>query len=97
VLHWYRHPNVYGQRCVRHARLHERLKAAAVPEAQAEAQAEASADAVTSELVTRQDLSEAVLKLEARITGSDARIGVPQWMAGFNVVLTVTIPFKLFA
>jgi len=68
----------------------KRLKAAGVPDALAEAQAEALADAVGTNLVTRPDLNEAVLKLESKMN-------IQQWMAGFNLALTVTILFKIFA
>ena len=67
----------------------KRLRAAGVPEAQAEAQAEALAAAITSELVTKHDLSEAVLKLEGKMN-------VMQWMLGFIVALVVTILFRVF-
>ena len=68
----------------------KKLKAAGVPEAQAEAQAEALADAVSSALATKHELNEATLKLEEKIS-------LVQWMVGFNLALSVTILFKLFA
>ena len=86
----------------------KRLRAAGIPEPQAEAQAEALAAAVTTELLTKQDLSEAMLRLdsrlESRFAGVDARFSVQdgrgsllQWMCGFNIALTVTVLFKMFA
>ena len=86
----------------------KRLKAAGIPEAQAEAQAEALAEAVGAGVATRQDLdtrvselrqalSELALKMEARFTASDGRLNVVQWIAGFNLALTVTILFKMFS
>ena len=68
----------------------KKLKAAGVPEAQAEAQAEALAQAITGEIATKHDLTEAVLKFDAKIT-------LVQWMIGFNLALSVTILFKIFA
>jgi hypothetical protein len=79
-------------------------------EAQAEALAEAVggqlvtrrdlAEAVRAlnEAITlaKRDMSEAILKLEARMTASDGRVSLLQWMAGFNIALTVTVLFKIF-
>jgi hypothetical protein len=86
----------------------KRLKAAGLTEAQAEAHAEALAAAVGSELVTKRDLSEAVRglneaitlskrDLEARITVGEGRTNLLQWMTGFNIAISVTILFKVFA
>ena len=86
----------------------KRLKAAGIPEAQAEAQAEALAEAIGPGVATRQDLdarvselkqalSELALKMDARFSTQDGRINVVQWIAGFNVALTVTILFKMFS
>lgn len=74
----------------------KKLKAAGVPEAQAEAQAEALAQVVTGEIATKHGISEAALKLEAKINLVDAKINLVQWMIGFNLALCVTILFKIF-
>ena len=79
----------------------KKLKAAGVAEAQAEAQAEALAQAITGEIATKHDISEAALKLDAKINlvdaKIDAKINLVQWMIGVNLALSVTILFKIFA
>lgn len=68
----------------------ETLKAAGIPEGQAKAQAEAMKDVLSSEVATKNDLEKTELKLEGRLSRID-------WMVGFNLALSVTILFKVFA
>ena len=64
----------------------KRLKAAGV----SDAQAEALASAIGAELATKSDLNEATVKLEGKSS-------LVHWMVGFNIALTVTLLFKVFA
>lgn len=47
--------------------------------------------------LSKRDANEAILAVGARITAGEGRTHLLQWMAGFNIALTVTILFKVFA
>ena len=74
----------------------KRLKAAGFTEQQAEAHAETLAEAISGQLATKADLTEAALRIEARMTKVEGDMSLLKWMLGFNLALSVTILFKIF-
>ena len=52
---------------------------------------------ISGQLATKTDLTEAALKLEARMTRIDGDITLLKWMLGFNLALTAGILVKLLA
>ena len=53
--------------------------------------------AISGQLATKTDLTEAALKLEARMTRIDGDITLLKWMLGFNLAFTAGILVKLLA
>jgi len=68
----------------------KRLQAAGVPATQAEAQAEALAAAISNQLATKADITEATAPIRTDVA-------VLKWMVGFNIALSVGILAKMLA
>lgn len=75
----------------------KRLKAAGFTEQQAEAHAETLADAISGRFATKADLTEATLRIEARMAKVEGDMTLLKWMLGFNLAFTSGILVKLLA
>ena len=73
-----------------------RLREAGVSETQAGAHTEALRAAFADGVVTKADLRAETARLEARIVGVEAKIGVMQWALGFIALLTLAMAARLF-
>ena len=70
-------------------RFARRLKAAGVPDAQAEEMADALGNELVEQLATKDDLENAVTKLEGTLT-------LMKWMLGFTLAFVVAIAWRVF-
>ena len=77
--------------------LAEPIHTAGFTEQQAEAHAETLAEAIGGQLATKADLTEAALRIEARMTKVEGDMTLLKWMLGFNVAFTAGILVKLLA